>query len=380
VIGTQWDCVVSCFVSRATLRCDAVSSVEGLLSVVELEHVSFALVDSGGVTRLEHRAGQGCYAASIMKLAAAVAVLRALDEGRLSPDDQLTYNGGFASGLDGSHFTIDDDSIDEGLFASTGIGPAPITKVGDGFDNPAGAEPAQVFAPNGDTKHADGVGQGVANRERGFGSFSKDGEVFPAHWIRRESPPGVPGDGLLIVSVARALRRSITVSSNEAANLLIEAVGLEAINSVLRKAGCENSVVERMVFDIAARDAGRTNTLTARDAAQLVWSIRFGTIAAKDSLAYLCEVLRAQTQRSMTPFALSEALMRGRVLVGNKEGQTNEVLHDVAFLEPDDADPFVLAVCTVGLTEAEATDSVRKVARYAYDHRLSWKSFSEDFR
>jgi beta-lactamase class A len=352
---------------------------EGLLSEADLEHVSFAVVDSGGVTRLEHRADQTCYAASIMKLAVAIAVLRTLDGGRLSPDDPLAYNGGFSSGFDGSQFTIDDDSIDEDLFVSSGCEPTPTATVGDGFANPSVAEIAQAVAPNRDSKHADGTGRGVGDQERGFGSFSANGEVFPAHWVRRESVTGLLGGGsLLVVSVARALRRSITVSSNEGANVLIEAVGLDAIRLVLRDAGCENSVVERMVFDIAARDAGRTNTLTARDAAQLMWSIRFGAIAAKDSLAYLCEVLRAQTQRSMTPFALSEALGRGKVVVGNKEGQTNEVLHDVAFLEPADADPFVLAVCTVGLSEAAATDAVCKLATYAYDRRLIWKSLNGD--
>jgi Beta-lactamase enzyme family len=252
------------------------------------------------------------------------------------------------------------------------------------------------------------------------GTVGEAGEVFPAHWVRRATavPLQLPlqepfqltsvppestseqanneaeraepderseradeaADPTSGVRLAAALRRSITVSSNEGANLLMQAVGLEAVNLVLLEAGCDHSVVERMVFDIAARDAGRTNRLTALDAAQLVWSIRFGTIAADDALSYLCEVLRAQTQRSMIAFALHDAIVRGEVVVGNKEGQTSEVLHDVAFIEPVDADPFVLAVCTNGLTEHEATVAVRKVAMYAYEQRFAWKSLEETFR
>jgi beta-lactamase class A len=325
------------------------------LSDYELARVSVALVDVDGVTRLEHRSNVLQYAASIMKLAVAVATLRELDRGRLSPNEVLPYDGGFASGFDGSRFTIDADSVDVELLAA------------------------------GPFKNGDSSGEAV--------------EVFPAHWVRRQAcgafgstdelesigePSSIGATGSTGagagVTVAQALVRSITVSSNEGANLLMQAVGLEAINLVLLDAGCDHSVVERMVFDTAARDAGRTNTLTALDAAQLLWSIRFGTIAADDSLTYLCEALRSQTQRSMTAFALREAIARGEVVVGNKEGQTNAVLHDVAFVEPADTDPFVLAVCTSGLTEGEATDAVRKVALYTYENRYAWKSLTDNFR
>jgi beta-lactamase class A len=329
------------------------SSWPEFLSSDDLARVSIALLDADGVTRFEHRQNVKCYAASIMKLAVAVAVLRELDRGVLSPDDVLAYDGGFASDLDRSWFTIDDDSVDLELFATEEGGAA---------------------------------------------------EEFPSHWVRKDAPAGRVAIG---ITVARALRRSITVSSNEAANLLMQIVGFESINLVFLEAGCENSVVERMVFDTPARDVGRTNRLTALDAAQLMWGIRFGTIASAEALDYLCGVLRAQTQRSMIPFALADAGETGEtgapgapgapgetggigeaggsagacgVVVGNKEGQTKEVLHDVAFIEPDDTDPFVLAVCTVGLGEEEATTVVRKIATYAYESRSLWKSLTANFQ
>jgi beta-lactamase class A len=323
------------------------------LSNDELARVSVALVDVDRVTRFDHRSGAQCYAASIMKLAVAVAVLRELDRGVLSPDDLLLFDGGFASGLDGSRFTIDDDSVDPDLCVEGSIS-------GHGSEEPLDGFPAHWVRRFGTSSPAGGsatAGSGLA------GSGVAGSGVASAV---------APGSG--VVTVARALCRSITVSSNEGANLLMQAVGLEAVNSVLDDSGCKNSVVERMVFDTAARDAGRTNLLTALDAAQLMWSIRFGVIVDRASLAFLSQVLRLQTQRSMIPFALHDPLQRGEVVVGNKEGQTNEVLHDVAFVEPDDADPFVLAVCTSGLTELDATLAVRKVATYAYENRFLWKS------
>jgi beta-lactamase class A len=400
----------------APLRCDGMSSGELSLSNYELARVSVALVDVDGVTRLENRAKVMCYAASIMKLAVAVAVLRKLDNGSLSPDDLLAYNGEFASGFDGSPFTIDDDSLDPELFsvdpwselaspisASLRVPPEgsfptgkPDREPWSDLVGPISASlrvpPVGSFPTGKPDREPWSDAQDLAGRDglsehAGIGEFAKGGEVFPAHWLRKlpgsrlvlvEAARSTSGDKM--VSVARALRRSITVSSNEAANLLMQVVGLEAVNWVLLEAGCDNSVVERLVFDGPARDAGRTNMMTALDAAQLMWNIRFGTIAADDSLTYLCQVLRCQTQRSMIPFAVDGAIDRGEVVVGNKEGQTNEVLHDVAFIEPDDTDPFVLAVCTEGLTEAEATAAVRNIATYAYEHRFSWKSLSDNFR
>jgi beta-lactamase class A len=329
------------------------SSGDLLLSNHELARVSIALVDVDGVTRFENRPNVMSYAASIMKLAVAVAVLGDLDSGRVSPDDLLAYDGGFVSGFDGSRFSIDEDSIDHDLVSSG-------ARLGTGIGSGAGGS-----NPVGESDH------------EGGGPEAAPAELFPSHWVRRDASDIAGKAG---VSVARALHRSITVSSNEGANLLMQLVGLEAINWVLLEAGCDNSVVERMLFDTPARDAGRTNRLTALDAAQLMWSIRFGTIASDASLTYLCEVLRAQTQRSMIGFALDGAIGRGEVVVGNKEGQTNEVLHDVAFIEPDDTDAFILAVCTDGLTEQAATLAVRKVALYAYENRFSWKSLAANFQ
>ena len=341
------------------------------LSNYELARVSIALVDVDGVTRLDNRPNVRCYAASIMKLAVAVAVLRELDRGTLSPDDHLSFDGGFFSGLDGSRFFVDDDSSDQELCSAD--------LIGGGTELSRGGELGQT----GELNRGGELGRGVRSGDAGgISTFGEAGEVFPSHWVRRESDAGLElgeaGERGAGVSVARALCRSITVSSNEGANLLMQAVGLEAINWVLLEAGCNNSVVERMVFDGPARDAGRTNTLTALDAAQLMWSIRFGTLASDASLTHLCEVLRAQTQRSMTALALSEAMGRGEVVVGNKEGQTSDVLHDVAFVEPDDTYPFVLAVCTTGMTEQAATDAVRKIATYAYENKFSAKDFHEN--
>ena len=337
--------------------------------------MSVALVDVDGVTRFDHRSGTQCYAASIMKLAVAVAVLRDLDRGVLSPDDLLLYDGGFTSGLDGSRFTIDDDSVDPDLCVDGSIS-------GLDGEEPMDSFPAHWVRRLGTSLAAGGsatVGSGLAGS--GLAGSGVAGSGVAGSGL---AGSGVAGSGVSsaaaprpgVVTVARALCRSITVSSNEGANLLMQAVGFEAVNSVLHDSGCKNSVVERMVFDTAARDAGRTNLLTALDAAQLMWSIRFGVIADRASLAFLSQVLRLQTQRSMIPFALHDPLQRGEVVVGNKEGQTNEVLHDVAFVEPDDADPFVLAVCTSGLTELDLTLVVRKVATYAYENRFLWKSLT----
>ncbi len=63
--------------------------------------------------------------------------------------------------------------------------------------------------------------------------------------------------------------RMIVRSGNLATNLCIEAVGLPAVAEVWRDAGARHSVTDRGIEDLAARDAGLENLVTAADLAAL---------------------------------------------------------------------------------------------------------------
>ncbi|MFF0230940.1 serine hydrolase [Micromonospora sp. NPDC005252] len=140
--------------------------------------------------------------------------------------------------------------------------------------------------------------------------------------------------------------RMIVRSSNLATNLVIGHVGLPAVAEVWRLAGARNSVTGRGIEDFAAREAGITNTVTAADLAALLGALTSGAttpgrLASPAGCAAMLDVLLAQEHREDLAAGLPEGTR-----VALKNGWVRGVRHSVGVVLPDDAPPYVIAVCT----------------------------------
>ncbi|WP_051840632.1 serine hydrolase [Streptomyces sp. NRRL F-5126] len=146
--------------------------------------------------------------------------------------------------------------------------------------------------------------------------------------------------------------RMICASSNLATSLVLEAVGLPAA------AACAppGLVITRPIGDRAAIGAGLTNTVTAAAAGALLAD------AAGD--AALLAPYRDQEYRDGIPAALPAG-----VPVANKNAWVDGVEHDAALIEPADAPPYVLAVCTTGLAPERARAAIHAVTRASWADR-----------
>lgn len=144
--------------------------------------------------------------------------------------------------------------------------------------------------------------------------------------------------------------RAIVSSSNLASNLLIERFGLDAV-----RAQCPSGLhVDRQIGDIAAREAGVTNSVTATAAAVLLGRCVELSTAGR---GWPLEVLGRQQHR--------EGIWAGLPAdteVAGKGGWITGVRHDCALVTPVDAPPYLLAVCTTGLPDHRALSLIRAYA------------------
>jgi beta-lactamase class A len=144
-------------------------------------------------------------------------------------------------------------------------------------------------------------------------------------------------------------RRAIVDSSNIATNLLLEQVGVGAVQDVLRAAGVsERTTFTRGIGDLAARDAGLANEVTARD---------LGRVLAHTP-APVEEVMLGQRYRDGIPAGLPPGTH-----VANKTGWVDGITHDMAIVRPAGAPPFTLVVLT--RTEEPHETAERRVAALA---------------
>ena len=140
----------------------------------------------------------------------------------------------------------------------------------------------------------------------------------------------------------------ITVSSNFAANILIERVGAENVRATVKKLGADGMQVLRGVEDQKAFDKGLNNATTARALLVLLEKIGHGQAVNARADARMIEVLKRQQFNDRIPAGLPPG-----TVVAHKTGNITRINHDAAIVYGDK--PYVLVVLTRGVQDQKVS-------------------------
>jgi beta-lactamase class A len=151
-------------------------------------------------------------------------------------------------------------------------------------------------------------------------------------------------------SVRSLVELMITVSSNLAANLLIDRVGADRVNRTAHELGADSIAVLRGVEDMPAFNAGRNNTTTARDLGVLLAAIANGTAASPVSCRAMVDVLARQRFNDGIPAELPPGTR-----VAHKTGDITAVNHDAGIVYPAQDPPYVLVILTRGIQDQKVS-------------------------
>jgi beta-lactamase class A len=170
-------------------------------------------------------------------------------------------------------------------------------------------------------------------------SDDSDGEVYKAI-----------GGTLTLRQLAEAM---ITVSSNFAANLLIERLGVQNIRATVHKLGADGMEVLRGVEDDKAFEKGLNNTTTARGLLVLLDKLAHGPVVSARADAEMIAILSRQTFNDAIPAGVPAGTR-----VAHKTGNITKIHHDAAIVFGPR--PYVLVVLVRGLQEQK--DSAALIA------------------
>jgi beta-lactamase class A len=148
----------------------------------------------------------------------------------------------------------------------------------------------------------------------------------------------------------------ITVSSNFAANLLIEKLGVEKIRATMATLGAGGMQVLRGVEDQKAFDKGLNNSTTARALLVLFDRLGHGRAVDAKSDAAMIAVLKRQKFNDAIPAGLPAGPRR--IAVAHKTGNITRIHHDAGIVFA--RRPYVLVVLVRGLQEQK--ESARLMA------------------
>lgn len=161
----------------------------------------------------------------------------------------------------------------------------------------------------------------------------------------------------------------VTVSDNTAANMLIDRLGMDAINGDFRKPGLANTVLGRKMLDFEAKKAGRDNFTTAGDMARLLQILHSGEGLSGEARGRIMEILSAQKLNSKLPGHIPvEDWDDLEPILAHKTGELPGHEHDGGIFFYGGKKPVVAVVMTGGLEgRSEGVDFCARVGRIIYE-------------
>lgn len=178
------------------------------------------------------------------------------------------------------------------------------------------------------------------------------------------------------VSLRWLCRRSIIRSSNLATNLVLEAVGFDAVAEAVAACTADGVQVVRMINDYAAQGSGRSNLVTAAGLNAMVAALAAGTAGEPDTCR---EVLGILADNEVTT-DVTQGLPTG-TWVAHKNGWVSDAVLDAALVRPGGADDsggeFVLSAAISGRWPNEKSHAViGRLAGEAWAERAIWATDS----
>ncbi len=147
----------------------------------------------------------------------------------------------------------------------------------------------------------------------------------------------------------------IAISDNTAANLLLDLVGMEAVNETMQQLGLSATRIERHFMDMEARKAGYENWTTAGDMALLLSFFCADLLPGRNEML---KMLLHQNDNSTIPAYWDE-----ETPYAHKTGELAGIVHDAGILYPpypllSANTPLVIVVMTAEQSDIALTKYV----------------------
>jgi beta-lactamase class A len=155
----------------------------------------------------------------------------------------------------------------------------------------------------------------------------------------------------------------IILSDNTATNMLIDRIGMKAVNETMYKLGLHATILRRHMMDFAAAQRGEENQTTALEMAQMFEIILNSTGLPHEYSALMLDILKRQQVRDKLPFYLPE-----ETVLAIKTGTLPGAEHDGGILYLPTG-TYIISIFTAGLrANYEGLQLVARLGKIIYDH------------
>ncbi len=167
----------------------------------------------------------------------------------------------------------------------------------------------------------------------------------------------------ITMTIKELVTLMIILSDNTATNILINLVGMAAVNTTMANLGLKSTVLRRQMMDFAAAQAGQENTTSAADLALLFATIYNHCELPQQYSDLMIDILKRQQIEDKLPFFLPE-----ETVIAHKTGTLPGVEHDggILFLP---SGTYIICILTSDLTaNYQGLQWVASLGKIIYEH------------
>lgn len=164
----------------------------------------------------------------------------------------------------------------------------------------------------------------------------------------------------LTVTVQDLCYLMIVISDNTATNILIQTLGMDRINTSFQKMGLQKTRVNRLLFDVEARQRGLQNYFSPLEIGTMLEGMWSETLISPEASRQMIDMMLNQQLNHKIPYFL-----RG-VNIAHKTGEDDGVTHDVGIVYA--AQPFILCLASNDTDVVETEMGFREIARICFEH------------
>ncbi|WP_306569037.1 serine hydrolase [Faecalispora jeddahensis] len=180
------------------------------------------------------------------------------------------------------------------------------------------------------------------------------------------------GDGILKelsaghrFSLREILTLMIIVSDNTATNILIELMGMDAVNEMAGRLGLSRTVLGRRMMDSEARKQGKDNYTCAGDIAHILELIYEQKCVDVPSSRLMLDILRRQQQSGRLQLYLPE-----EVEIAHKCGDLDFLEHDAGIVLLPKRPYLIVVLTRDNPTNKDGREVIGTVSRMVYEEML----------
>ena len=151
----------------------------------------------------------------------------------------------------------------------------------------------------------------------------------------------------------------IDISDNTATNMLINQVGMDNINARMQSLGLQQTRVNRLLFDVKAREAGLQNYFAPKEIGILLEKMWRGDLVSAEASQKMLDILLNQQLNHKIPYYLPD------IPIAHKTGEDDGTTHDTGIIYAEQ--PFILCLASNDTNVPETEHGFRRIAQICYE-------------